>query len=396
MAAVSLLSLGVVVAIKVKVLIALNSAWNLFNFRSGLIKAMLDAGYEVVAVAPTDEYVDRLVALGCKFVHLPMENNSINPLKDIQLCFRYWRVLRKERPDIFLGYTVKPNIYGSLAAHVLRIPVINNIAGLGSVFIRDNWITSLVRSLYRLGLSRSSKVFFQNQDDLNAFVSWGIVRLSVVERLPGSGVDLKKFYPKPSLEETSRVIFLMIARMLWDKGVYEYVQAAKAVKAHYPHTEFALLGFLDVKNPSAVSREQMDEWVAQGFVSYWGVSDDVRVEIAQANVIVLPSYREGTPRTLLEASAMGKPVISTDAVGCKDVVEDSVTGFLCKARDSNDLAKKILLMMNLSHTERIQMGFQGRFKMEREFDEKIVIDRYLNVINSLISPATQEKRVFES
>lgn len=392
MAAVSLLPLGVVVAINPKVVIALNATWNLVNFRSGLIKAMLDAGYEVVAVAPTDEYVDRLAALGCKFVHMPMETNSINPLKDIKLCFRYWRVLRQERPDVFLGYTVKPNVYGSLAAHLLRIPVINNIAGLGSVFIRDNWITSLVRGLYWLALSRSSKVFFQNQDDLNAFVSWGIVRPSVVERLPGSGVDLNKFYPKPSLDETSRVIFLMIARMLWDKGVNEYVQAAKAVKAHHPQTEFALLGFLDVKNPSAVSREQMEEWVAQGFVTYWGVSNDVRVEIAQANVIVLPSYREGTPRSLLEASAMGKPVISTDAVGCKDVVEDGVTGFLCKTKDVNDLTAKIMQMIDLTHIERMHMGGQGRLKMEREFDEEIVIEQYLNVISSLMLSATLDKK----
>jgi glycosyltransferase involved in cell wall biosynthesis len=383
-------------AIKSKVVIALNSAWNLYNFRSGLIKAMLDAGYEVVAVAPRDEYVDRLTTLGCTFVHVPMDNKGINPLNDILLCYRLWRVLRQVKPNVFLGYTVKPNVYGSLAAHLLRIPVINNIAGLGSVFIHDSLLTSLVRGLYRVALSRSSKVFFQNQDDLDTFVSWGLVHPLVVDRLPGSGVDLNKFCPKPSPEKNSGMTFLMIARMLWDKGVNEFVQAAKAVKAHHPDIKFALLGFLDVKNPSAVSRVQMDEWVAQGAVSYWGESDDVRIQMEQANVIVLPSYREGTPRTMLEAAAMGKPVITTNVVGCKDVVEDGVTGFLCKARDSNDLATKILLMINLPHTERIQMGIQGRSKMEREFDEKIVIDRYLNVISSLISPATPEKKVFES
>jgi glycosyltransferase involved in cell wall biosynthesis len=235
-----------------------------------------------------------------------------------------------------------------------------------------------------LALARSAKVFFQNQDDLDAFVSHGLVQPTVVGRLPGSGVNLAQFQVLPPKPDSGRVTFLLIARMLWDKGVGEFVRAAAQIKAQYPHAEFALLGFLDVQNPSAVSRSQMDEWVAQGVVAYWGVSDDVRNEVARADVVVLPSfYREGTPRTLLEAAAMGKPIITTRAVGCKDVVDDGVNGYLCEPKSADDLATAMHRLLGLSADERAEMGRQGRLKMEREFDERFVVDRYLHTIAGL-------------
>ncbi len=370
---------------KPKVVIALNTAWNLLNFRYGLIRALLAAGYEVVAVAPPDDYVLRLEALGCRFVPLSMDNKGTHPGRDLLLLWRFYRLLKWERPTVFLGYTVKPNVYGSLAAHTLGIPVINNIAGLGAVFIKDNWLTYLVRALYQLALSRSAKVFFQNDDDRQAFVSGGLVAQAVTDRLPGSGIDLAKFTPVP-LPANQSIRFLLVARMLWDKGVREYVEAARIFKCRNTNADFFLLGFLDVQNPAAISRKQIDAWVEEGVVRYLGVSDDVRAEIAAADCVVLPSfYREGTPRTLLEAAAMGRPIVTTDAVGCREVVDDGVNGYLCIPRNADDLAEKLGRVAALSYAEREAMGRRGREKVEREFDEQIVIGKYLEAIQEILA-----------
>lgn len=366
-------------------MIALNTAWNLINFRSGLIRSLVEQGYEVIAVAPFDEYATQLSTLGCRFIPLPMDNKGTNPGRDLLLLVRFFNLMRSERPDVFLGYTVKPNIYGSLAANALRIPVINNVAGLGTVFIKGGWLNQLVRGLYRVALSRSSKVFFQNDEDRQLFVSGGLVSEPIADRLPGSGIDLVKFQPT-SLPAGPDVRFLLIARMLWDKGVGEYVEAARVLKRRGIEAECCLLGFLDVQNPAAISSKQMDEWVAEGVVRYLGVSDNVREEIAQADCVVLPSfYREGTPRTLLEAAAMARPIVTTDSVGCRDVVDDGVNGYLCKPKDVSDLADKMERIVRMSPAEREVMGSLGRAKIEREFDEKIVIEKYLSAIEEALA-----------
>ena len=377
-----------------KVVIVANTVWSIINFRAGLIRALVESGYEVVTVAPPDEYAARLPDLGCRYTPLPIDGGGTHPGRDLLLLWRLLRLLRRERPDVYLGYTVKPNIYGSLAARTLGIPVINAITGLGAAFSRQNWLTLLVRGLYRLALTRSAKVFFQNEDDRRLFVDSRLVSPTKTDRIPGSGVDVERFKPVSLPAHHNRFRFLLIARMLYDKGVGEYVKAAQIVKRSSANAEFCLLGFLDVQNPTAISRRQMDMWVAQGVVRYLGVSEDVREVIAKADCIVLPSYyREGVPRTLLEAAAMGRPIITTDSVGCREVVEDGVNGFICRTRDEWDLAKKMKEMLMLSEQERVEMGRRGREKMEREFDERIVIDRYLEVISELvaIAPSRQNK-----
>lgn len=374
---------------KRKVIIAVNTAWSAYNFRAGLIRTLAAEGYEVVVVSPPDEYGVRLLELGCRFVPLAMDNRGTHPGRDLLLLLRFIWFLRKERPDVFLGYTVKPNIYGSLAAHVLRIPVVNNITGLGTVFIKDSWLTRLVCWLYRVALSRSCCVFFLNDDDLEMFVKAGLVAPEKVARLPGEGIDLRAFQPVPVVSLNGRSFrFLLVARMLWDKGVLEYVDAARVVRQIYPDVEFNLLGFLNVQNPTAISSEQMAAWVNEGIVRYLGATDDVRPYFAEADCVVLPSYyREGTPRSLLEAAAMGRPIITTDAIGCRDVVDDGVNGFFCKPRDAVDLAEKMEKMILLDPQRRSEMGKMGRQKVEREFDEKIVIERYLAVIEVCLESA---------
>lgn len=369
-----------------KILISINTAWNLFNFRSGLIRALVAQGHDVIAAAPDDIYAPRLAALGCRFVPLPMHNGGTHPGRDALLLWRYLRLLARERPDVYLGYTVKPNVYGSLAAHWLGIPVINNIAGLGAVFIKDGWLMQLVRWLYRKALARSGKVFFQNDDDRQLFITGGLVPAAITDLLPGSGIDLQRFAAMPlgDTDGTERKFrFLLIARMLWDKGVGEYVEAARLIRARWPLAECCLLGFVDVRNPAAISSAQMDAWVVQGYVTYLGVSDDVRTEIAAADCIVLPSYREGTPRTLLEAAAMARPIITTDAVGCREVVTHGHNGYLCEPRNAIDLAQMMERMLSASHQQRFEMGLRGRQKMEAEFDEQIVISKYLQAIGQL-------------
>ena len=367
-----------------KVVIAVNSAWNLVNFRSGLIESLFSHGYEIIAVAPNDEYSFRLRTLGCRFIPLHMDSKGTNVFQDFFLFIQIAWLLCKEKPNVFLAYTIKLNIYGSLAAHLLGIPVINNIAGLGTIFAEKNLLSSFVTKLYKLSLAQSSKVFFQNQEDFNFFVRIGLVATSFSEKLPGSGIDIKKFFPQP-MPKRVPFRFLLIARMLWEKGVGEFVEASKIAKKRGLDAEFCLLGFLDVQNPGAISKDQMNLWEEEGIVRYLGVSDDVRDEIAEADCIVLPSfYREGTPRALLEAAAMARPIVTTDWIGCRDAVDDGINGYLCKPKDAQDLAKKMLTVFKLSSDQREEMGANGRKKMIGEFDEKIVINRYLNVIKRIM------------
>jgi len=370
-----------------KIIISANTAWNLLNFRSELISAMILEGHQVVAVAPYDKYVGELESLGCKFVSIDMDNGGKNALKDALLIWRYWQLLTREQPDIFLGFTIKPNIYGTLVANYLRIPVINNIAGLGAVFIKGGWVASLVQRLYRIALARSFKVFFQNPDDMNLFLEADLVKANVVELLPGSGIDLNQFTVTPMPASNKPFRFLLIARMLRDKGVVEFAQAAKLLRKDWPLVEFCLLGFVDVKNPAAISRSEINELVEQGIVSYLGHTENVCDEISNAHCVVLPSYREGTPRSLLEAAAMARPIVTTDAAGCRQVVDHNVNGYLCKVRDYVDLAKKMNQILLLSSDNFKEMGLRGREKMENEFSIQIVIDKYLKNLRTIVLPS---------
>jgi len=371
---------------KQKIIICANTTWNLVNFRSGLILSFLEKGFDVVAVAPEDGYCDRLERLGCSYVPMIIDNKGTHPVHDFQLMLGFLKILLRERPDALLAYTVKPNVYASLAAIMAGVPVINNISGLGTAFIRGGWMAGLVSLLYRVGLSRSRCVFFQNDDDRTLFLEKGLVNRSQTDFLPGSGIDLEYFdsikYPSV-IRKDNEFVFLMVARLLWDKGVREYVEAARIVMKRNPEIRFELLGFLDVKNQTAVPREDVEAWVQEGIIEYLGTSDDVRPFLAAADCVVLPSYREGTPRSLLEAAAMAKPLIATDVPGCREVVTDGVNGYLCAVRNSNDLADRMLKLIALPSGLRLQMGCQSRNIAETRFDEQIVIRKYLEVIDKV-------------
>lgn len=364
------------------VVLSVNTAWNAWNFRSGLIAAMQDAGYRVAVAAPDDRHADRLVQAGCAFIDLPMDSNGTHPGRDAMLLLRYLRLLRRLAPAAYLGYTIKPNIYGGMAAQWLGIPVINNIAGLGAAFIDAGFVNRVARLLYRHALRRSRRVFFQNGEDRQLFVGAGLVDAERSALLPGSGIALSRYAPAPPRPEGEErgMRFLMVGRMLINKGVQEYADAARLVRARLPQARFALLGPLQQANPNRVDGTRIRAWREEGLIDYLGAADDVRPHLADADCVVLPSYREGVPRTLLEGAAMGKPLIATDVAGCRDVVEHGVNGLLCRARDADDLARQMLAMAALPREARLAMGAAGRRKVEREFDEAIVIRRYLEAI----------------
>ena len=274
---------------------------------------------------------------------------------------------------------IKPNVYGSLAAHALGIPVINNISGLGTAFIKLGPITRVVQRLYRTALTRSATVFFQNRHDRDLFVTQRLVTLARTVLLPGSGIDLAQFVPQP-LEEAPAPVFLMVARLLRDKGVVEFADAARIVRQTRPDVTFELLGFLDVQNRTAIDREMVEGWQREGILHYLGEAADVRPHLSRATAVVLPSYREGMPRSLLEAAAMGRPLIATDVPGCTEIARAGENAFLCAARDARSLADAMLALLDLDPDARAAMGRRSRELAEREFDVSVVEARYLAAI----------------
>lgn len=366
-----------------KIIICLNTSWNIYNFRLNLARFLKKADYYVVLVAPYDKY-SVILKQEFEYHDIFMNNKGTNPKEDIKTLIEFYKLYKAIKPDIVLNYTIKPNIYGNIACSLLGIKTINNISGLGTVFIKESLITKVVKSLYKYSLGKSSKVFFQNNDDKQLFIINRLVQENKCDLLPGSGIDTNKFIPLEHEQSDNIFRFLLIARMLWDKGIGEYIEAAKIIKQKYPAVEFQLLGSLDAINTTAISKEQIESWIKEGLVTYLGVTDDVKEYIKKSDCIVLPSYREGTPRTLLESASMAKPLIATDVPGCRDVVDDGINGFLCEVKNAEDLADKMEKMINLNLEERISMGKAGREKMIKEFDESIVISKYLENIKELI------------
>jgi glycosyltransferase involved in cell wall biosynthesis len=261
--------------------------------------------------------------------------------------------------------------------------VINNVSGLGTAFIRNSWLTRLAKALYRAAFAQSRVVFFQNEDDRTLFTEERLVRPEKTALVPGSGVDLARYQPRPPHMD-GQFRFLVVARLLWDKGIQEFVDAARLVRRQEPGARFQLLGFLDVENRTAVSRAAVEGWGAEGLIEYLGTALDVRDHIAAADCVVLPSYREGTPRSLLEAAAMGKPLITTDVPGCRNVVDHGVNGFLCAAQDASDLADHMLKMIRVPDKLRAAMGAASRTKAEQSFDEGIVITKYVAAVDEAL------------
>ncbi|KAF5033036.1 N,N'-diacetylbacillosaminyl-diphospho-undecaprenol alpha-1,3-N-acetylgalactosaminyltransferase [anaerobic digester metagenome] len=365
------------------IVITSNTSWYIYNFRKNTIKSLIERGHSVLAIAPKDQYSSRLKQLGCIFLHIPLDQGGTNPIKDIITFISFLKIYFLHKPNIILNFTPKNNIYSTLAASIFHIPCINNIAGLGFLFVNESFSSKIARLLYKISQHKAKLIFFQNDDDRELFLRHNLSDKNATDRIPGSGVDLSRFHFTPAKDD-GVVKFILVARMIYDKGVCEYVDAARIIKQKYSNTKFFLLGFLDVNNPSAVSKYDMNIWVSEGIVEYLGVSDSVENEISKVDCVVLPStYREGIPKSLLEAGAVGKPIITTNSIGCKEVVIDGVNGFLCKPKNSVDLAEKMEKIILMSHQDRLSMGYRGRLRIEKDFDEQLVINKYLDAIERI-------------
>ena len=360
-----------------------NTAWAIYTFRLGLLRSLLESGVRVTVIAPYDDTVAAMEGLGATHVDVPLASKSVNPLDDLHTFYALWRAYRKLKPDLIFHYTIKPNIYGSLAAMLARVKSIAVTTGLGYVFLQQSRTAKVAKLLYRLAFRFPREVWFLNSDDRATFIDQGL--LAHPERavlLQGEGIDLTQFQFTPLETNKEHFDFLLIGRLLWDKGVGEYVEAARRLKAQYPHARFRVLGPVGTANPSAIPRSALDNWIKEGTIEWLGETSDVRPYIAQADCVVLPSYREGMPRTLLEASAMGRPIVASRVPGCQDVVEDGVTGLLCTARSADQLAIAMARMLEMTVEQRSLMGSAGCERMQGKFDERAIVALYFATVKT--------------
>ncbi|MDW5416968.1 glycosyltransferase family 4 protein [Iodobacter sp. CM08] len=363
-----------------KIILCANTAWSIYNFRFNLVVQLLSLGIEVIVLAPQDDSSEKLIDMGCTVYDLAMSAQGVNPFSDFKLLLRIISVYRRVKPDFVINYTIKPNIYGSIASGFLNIPSLAITTGLGYTFINNNLVAKIARLLYKFAFKNPKEIWFLNNDDLNIFLNYQLVEKDRAKLLHGEGIDTQYFTPRAHLNSDNNLRFLLIARMLWDKGIGEYVEAARIVKNKYPNAIFQLLGATGVANPSVISKENIDVWVKSGAVEYLGTTNDVRSLIAQADCVVLPSYREGIPRTMMEAASMAKPLIATNCVGCKDVIIDGVTGLFCSIKDSASLAQRMIQMIEMGEQARNTMGTSGREFMIDQFDEKKIINQYTETL----------------
>lgn len=364
-----------------KIAISINTSWNIFNFRLGLIKTLQKNGHRVVAVAPGDPYVNLLENEGVECFPISLNSKGTSAIEDLKLVNSYYKAFKKIKPDVILSYTIKPNIYGNYAAKILGIPVINNVSGLGTVFINKNLATLIVSALYRTAFRNSNWIFFQNAEDQNLFHKKKLVNKTKTSLIPGSGVNLEKFKLNRTKNKGKKVLF--VGRLIGDKGIREFIEAGKILHQKYPDVKFNMVGEFGYNNKTAVTKEEFDAWLSLPQFHYLGKVDNMQEVLTDADIMVLPSYREGLSKSLIEACAMKLPIVTTNVPGCREVVENGINGLLCQARNSNDLALKIKDIIEISEENRLQMGESSRKIAIEKFDEKIVIQEYLDRIRTL-------------
>lgn len=355
-----------------------NTSWGMYNFRVGLIKKFKALGYEVCVVAPEDEYSARFEAEGIRFYPVKcLKRFSINPVHDFLLYREYVKIYQSLQPAFIFHYTIKPNIYGTLAARFCNIKCISITTGLGNAFSNKGILFYLARTLYRLSSLFALEVWFLNAGDREMFIKSNIIpgRKSFI--LPGEGIDTSLFTPSSIIPEKGVTTFLLFSRMQYDKGIQIFAEASRALLRKGYAVSALLLGQIEEDNPEAIPRATIELWEAEGIVKYLGSTPDVKAYIETADVVVLPTYyREGIPKVLLEAACMAKPIITTRTNGCVEVVDDDINGYLCEIKSVDDLAAKMEKFIQLPAAEKHQMGIAGRKKMEEEFDEKIIIAIY--------------------
>lgn len=365
-----------------KIAFVSNSAWSVYNFRLDVITSLIQQGFEVMVLAPDDEFSALLKDAGCRFIPINFNNKSKNPIRDIIFYFQLKRLYKKLRPDFIFHYVAKPNIYGSLAAEAVGIPSVAVVTGLGYAFARKNWLYHLMKYLYRNALQKTREVWFLNNEDARIFISEKIINIEKVRVLPGEGVNTNFFAASWTAQRPQRFTFLMSARLLKSKGIGLYADAARILRRKNYDVQFNLIGFFEKQHPDSISQEDLNRWEKEGLVHYCGYARDVRPYLDKADCFVFPSfYNEGVPRSLMEAASMELPIITSMNRGCKEVVLNNSTGYICNMNDPFDLADKMERMINLSEEDRLRMGKNGRLLVLRKFDIEHVISDYMNTLN---------------
>lgn len=357
-----------------------NTSWFLYNFRRKTIIAFRNKGYRVVCIAPHDAHSPSLTSeLGVEYVRLDLEGKSTHFLGEARSFFRLFNIMKSLDPCFVFNFTIKCNIYSGLICRILGIPYSNNVSGLGTAFIHNSWLFRQVRKIYGVANAGALRLFFENPDDLRLFEEQRLKGKAESYMIPGSGINTDYFRFTP-LHEKRPFTFVMIARLVGDKGVREYAKASQHLAEEGLPVRCQLVGPLGVSNRTAILEDEVKIWEKSGFLEYLGETHDVRPLIAKSHVLVLPSYREGMPRTVLEAAAMGRPAIVTDVPGCRHAIEPGVTGWLCELKNVDSLAGQMRACVNMDHDQLQQAGYKARQRMEEQFSEEIVVQAYLDCL----------------
>ncbi len=358
-----------------RILILANNDVGLYKFRKELVQALIDEGNEIYVSLPYGELVDKLIEMGCKFIDTSINRRSTNPIEDIRLFNNYIKIIRDIKPDIVLTYTVKPNIYGGIACRLNKTPYICNVTGLGSGYLNGGIVQKIVRNLSKISFKKANKVFFQNTADMNLLVKQNVVNDNY-GLLPGSGVNLNSYKVLSYPSKDDPISFNFVARVMKDKGIDEYLEAAKVIKKKYSHTIFNVIGMIEQPH----YKEILEEYERKGIIKYHGFQNDTIPFMKQCSCTINPSYSEGMSNVLLESAASGRPIIASDIPGCKEIIDEGINGYTFKAKDASSLVFKIENFINISYEEKIKMGLAGRSNVERKFDRQIVVNTYMNEI----------------
>lgn len=376
-----------------RIVVLENGLISTYTVRDGLMKELMCQGYEVYVLTHSNKFKDEVEQSGLKVIDVGSGNT--NPFKIFSYIRKIYKSIKRLQPDLCLTFSVRPAIWGNLICRRFRIPVITNISGMGPLFTSRNFAYRFIRFIYPFALSKTSKVFFQNEEDRELFIAHQFVARNKTARIAGSGIDYEKFAPLPQEKsDGSEFSFLYIGRLIKDKGILEFIDAARILKSKYAAVGFKVIGPLWHQNlkSNLLSEHALNQWVDDGLITYEGEKKNVQRDIADTDCVVLPSYREGISNVLLESSSMEKPSIACNVTGCKEIIDHEVTGLLCNVKDAEDLARAMERMYLMNPFQRQEMGRKARQKVIREFDKKTVIHTYMMEIDKILSvPQLQYK-----